>query len=109
MRFRRRVAVVAAAAPGTTPIIYFGTGGNGGAPALNALALAYLLSYVLFALGVMDLLPSQAAMFARRAGYAGLLVLGALPSWGLLMLTPFTALAGVGLVQTAEDPGRSDP
>jgi hypothetical protein len=102
-RLRRRVAVVAAAAPGIAPIIYFGTGSNGTAAALSVLGLGYLLFYIVFALGLLDLMPSNAATFARRAGYAGLLVFGALPSWGFLLLTPFTALAGVGLVQEKAD------
>lgn len=98
-RLRRRVAVVAAAGPGIAPIIYFGTGGNGVAAALSVIGLAYLLFYIVFALGLLELMPSDAARFARRAGYAGLLVLGALPSWGLLFLTPFTGVASVGLVE----------
>ena len=98
-RLRRRVAVIAAAGPGIAPVIYFGTGSNGGAPALSVLGVGYLLFYILFALGLLELMPSDAARFARRAGYAGLLVLGALPSWGLLYLTPCTAVAAAGLVQ----------
>ena len=48
VRFRRRVALVAAAGPGIAPIIYFGTGGNGGAPSLNPIGIAYLLLYLIF-------------------------------------------------------------
>jgi len=102
VRLRRRVALVAAAGPGIAPIIYFGTGSNGAAAALSTLGLGYLLFYILFALGLLQLMPSDAARFARRAGYAGLLVLGALPSWGFLALTPFTGVAGVGLVERKE-------
>jgi hypothetical protein len=100
-RLRRRVALVAAAGPGIAPIIYFGTGSNGAAAALSVLGVGYLLFYVLFGLGVLELIPSPAARFARRAGYAGLLVLGALPSWGLLYLAPFTGVASMGLVEEA--------
>jgi hypothetical protein len=99
VRFRRRVALVAAAGPGIAPIIYFGTGANGGAPSLSLIGLAYLLAYLIFAIGLLDLIPTLPARHARRAGYAGLLLLGALPSWGLLYLTPFTGVAGIGLVE----------
>ncbi len=102
MRLRRRVAVVAAAGPGIAPIIYFSTGSSGAAAALSTLGLGYLLFYILFALGLLELMPPDAARFARRAGYAGLLLLGALPSWAFLSLTPFTGLAGVGLVEPNE-------
>jgi len=99
VRLRRRVAVVAAAGPGIAPIIYFGAGLNGVAGAFTVIGVGYLISYLVFALGLLDLIPPDAARFARRAGYAGLLLLGALPSWGLLYLTPFIGLAGVGLVE----------
>lgn len=99
VRFRRRVALVAAAGPGIAPIIYFGTGSNGGAPSLSFIGLAYLLLYLIFALGLLDLIPSRPARHARRTAYAGLLLLSALPSWGLLYLTLFTAVAGIGLVE----------
>jgi hypothetical protein len=102
VRFRRRVGLVAAAGPGIAPIIYFGTGGNGGAPSLNPIGVGYLALYLIFAAGLLELLPSQPAHLARRAAYAGLLLLGALPSWGLLFLAPFTGLAGVGLVEVDE-------
>ena len=99
LRLRRRVALVAAAGPGIAPIIYFGTGGNGGSPSLSLIGLAYLLLCLIFALGLLDLVPSRPARNARRTAYAGLLLLGTLPSWGLLSLTLFTGLAGIGLVE----------
>jgi hypothetical protein len=99
VRFRRRVGLVVAAGPGIAPIIYFGTGGNGGAPSLSPIGVGYLALYLIFAAGLLEILPSQPARLARRTGYAGLLLLGALPSWGLLFLAPFTTLAGVGLVE----------
>lgn len=39
VRFRRRVALVVAAGPRIAPAIYFGTGGNGGAPGLAGVGL----------------------------------------------------------------------
>jgi hypothetical protein len=102
VRFRRRVALVAAAGPGIAPIIYFGTGSNGGAPSISLIGVAYLVLYLIFALGLLDLIPSRPARHARRTGYAGLLLLGALPSWGLLYLALFTAVAGIGLVEAME-------
>ena len=109
VRFRRRVALVAAAGPGIAPIVYFGTGSNGGAPSLNPIAVGYLVAYLVFGLGLLELMPPEAARFARRTGYAGLLLLGALPSWGLLMLTPFIGLAGVGLVEPHASGRGSSP
>ena len=118
VRLRRRVALVAAAGPGIAPIIYFGTGANGGAPSLSLIGVVYLLAYLIFALGLLDLVPSRPARHARRTGYAGLLLLGALPSWGLLYVTIFTGVAGIGLVEPLEvtperqallQPGSMDP
>jgi len=59
--------------------------------------------FAVMALGVLGLAPAAIGQWLRRAGYLGLLVVGALPSWALIFLTPFVALAGLALVQPREE------
>ncbi len=92
-RWWRWIGLAAAAGPGIAPLLY-------GAVAVGVVDLT---CFAVMALGVLGLAPAAIAPWLRRAGYVGLLVVGALPSWALIALTPFVALAGLALVQAREE------
>ena len=87
-RWWRWTGLAAAAGPGLAPLMY-------GAVAVGVVDFTCFTVMALGALGA----PAAIAPWLRRAGYLGLLVVGALPSWALIFLTPFVALAGLALVQ----------
>jgi len=93
VRWWRWLGVAAAAGPGIAPILYWWIYGMS-----PLIAVAYLLAFGVFALGA--LLPHRPrSALLRRGGYVALLLLAALPSWVLIVLTPFVAIAGIGLAR----------
>jgi hypothetical protein len=92
-RWWRWTGLAAAAGPGLAPLMY-------GAVAVGVVDFT---CFAVMALGVLGLAPAAIAPWLRRAGYLGLLIVGALPSWALIFLTPFVALAGLALVQPREE------
>jgi hypothetical protein len=89
----RWIGLAAAAGPGVAPLLYGAT----------VVGVADLACFAAIAAGVLGLAPATAAPWLRRVGYLGLLVIGALPSWALIVLTPFVALAGLALARTPEE------
>ena len=85
----RWIGLAAAAGPGVAPLLY-------GATVVGVADLAF---FAAIAAGVLGLAPATAARWLVRIGYLGLLIIGALPSWALIFLTPFVALAGLALAQ----------
>jgi hypothetical protein len=112
VRWWRWIGVAAAAGPGLAPLLGALTGRLTVAWPFYLIAIGYLLAFGAFALGA--LLPNRpGSLLLRRSGYAALLLLAALPSWALLLLTPFVAIAGVGLARqeapASQRPDRSQP
>lgn len=68
------------------------------------IAFTYLALFLAFAVGGLGWLGANVSLWLRRAGYLGLLLLAALPSWVLLFLTPLVAIAGLGLGRPTSDP-----
>jgi hypothetical protein len=99
----RSVGVAAAAGPGLAPIIYAirePTGYSG--VIFPAISVAYLVAFLAFAIGAMDWYDRRSiSVPLRRAGYAVLLALSAIPSFVLLILTVFVFVAGTGLLRLA--------
>lgn len=99
VRWWRWIAVAAAAGPGLAPLLWCSIYHACGGP-FPLIQSAYLVAFGAFAVGA--LVPYRPeSVVLRRAGYVGLLLLAALPSWVLLVLTPFVALAGIGLAREA--------
>lgn len=97
----RTIGVAAAAGPGLGPIValttnrlvYEGT-------TFPAVAVAYLIAFLMFAIGAMDWHDRlRFSAPARRVGYALLVALAAVPSFVLLFLSAFVLVAGAGLVR----------
>jgi len=107
MRFPGRLAnrlraagVVAAAGPGLAPILVLVTGRLETGWPFPLIAMAYLGLFLAYAAAVAGWLSAPGGGAGlRRTIYAGLLFLAALPSWALLTMTPFVALAGLGLAR----------
>ncbi len=85
----RWIGLAAAAGPGVAPLLYGAT----------VVGVADLACFAAIAAGVLGLASATAARWLVRIGYLGLLIIGALPSWALIFLTPFVALAGLALAQ----------
>jgi hypothetical protein len=99
VRWWARIGIAAAAGPGLAPLLAWLTGRLEVTWPYPLIALGYLFSFLVFAVGVLGLAGDNASAPLRRAGYLGLLALAALPSFVLLVLTPLVALAGVGLAR----------
>lgn len=100
----RAIGVIAAAGPGLAPILAVVTNRlTYEGLTFPAVAVAYLLAFLIFVTGVTGR-AGEASLVLRRVGYAGLLVLGAIPSFVLLALTPLIFIAGAGL---ARGPGEA--
>lgn len=99
-----RVGLVAAAAPGIGPLLGWITGSLSVSWPFPLIAIGYLLAFALLAIGLGPWAGPSAARFLRRAGYIGLLVLGALPSFVLLLFAPAILLAGAALVEARPAP-----
>jgi hypothetical protein len=93
VRWWRWIGLAAAAGPGIAPLLY-------GATVVGA---ANLVCFAAIAAGVLGLASATAAPWFRRIGYVGLIAIGALPSWALIFLTPFVALAGLALARAPEE------
>ncbi len=93
VRWWRWIGLAAAAGPGVAPLVYGAT----------VVGVADLACFAAMAAGVLGLAPPTVAPWFRRIGYGGLLVIGALPSWALISLTPFVALAGLALARAREE------
>jgi hypothetical protein len=93
VRWWRWIGLAAAAGPGIAPLLYGATG----------VGVADLVCFATMALGVLGLAPAAVATMLRRGGYVGLLVIGALPSWALISVTPFVALAGIALARAPKE------
>jgi hypothetical protein len=95
----RAIGVIAAAGPGLAPILSIVTNRLGyDGLTFPLVAVAYLLAFLTFVAGV-SARAGGASLVLRRVGYAGLLVLGAIPSFVLLLFTPLIFIAGAGLVR----------
>ena len=97
VRWWRWIGLAAAAGPGIAPLLYGATG----------VGVADLVCFAAMAFGVLGHPPADAAPRLRRGGYAGLLLIGALPSWALIFLTPLVALAGLALARAPEEMSAS--
>jgi hypothetical protein len=95
----RAIGLIAAAGPGLAPILAVVTNRlTYSGLIFPAVAVAYLLAFLVFVAGVSGR-AGGTSLVLRRVGYAGLLLLGALPSFVLLALTPLIFIAGAGLVR----------
>jgi hypothetical protein len=103
----RAIGVIAAAGPGIAPILSIVTNRlTYEGLTFPAVAVAYLAAFLLFVAGVSGR-AGDTSLLLRRVGYVGLLVLGAIPSWVLLVLTPLIFIAGAGLVRQSSEGARS--
>ncbi len=107
VRWWRAIGLLAAAGPGLAPLLGW-LGGSSVSWPYPLIAAAYFAAFVLLTAGVLGWRGRSASAALRRAGYLGLLVLGTLPGWALLFLTPAIALAGVALIQPRRAPASSD-
>lgn len=103
-RWWRWIGIAAAAGPGLAPLLAWLTGQLSVSWPFPLIALAYLAFFAAFAVGALGWLGVSVSLWLRRAGYLGLLILAALPSWVLLLLTPLVAIAGLGLSRPRSDP-----
>lgn len=102
LRWWRWIGLAAAAGPGLAPALAAATGRLVWSWPFPLIAFGYGLAFAVFALGI--LLPQVGpGRLLRRSGYIGLLLLAALPSWVLIVLTPLVAIAGVGLASSDGD------
>ena len=100
LRLWQWVGIAAASAPGIAPLLAWQTGRLGDVIwPFPLIAFTYAGAFVVFVVGVLRLAPPAASSRLRRAAYLVILLVAALPSWVLLFLAPFVALAGAGLVQ----------
>lgn len=67
------------------------------------IAIGYVVSFLIFASGVLGFAGARLSVGLRRVGYIGLLALAALPSFVLLVLAPLVGLAGVALARPAAE------
>ena len=93
LRWWRWIGLAAAAGPGFAPLLYGVTG----------VGIADLVCFATMAIGVVGKFPPEGGARLRRIGYAGLLLIGAIPSWALIFLTPFVALAGLALARAPQE------
>ena len=110
MRFRARTArrlriigVVAAAGPGLAPALALASGQLEVGWPFPLIAMAYLGLFIAYAAAVAGWLSAGGGAGLRRTVYTGLILLAALPSMVLLILTPFVAIAGCGLARPLVD------
>ena len=115
-RWWRWVGLAAAAGPGLGPLIAWITGQLIVSWPFPLIAFGYVSLFLAFATGALDLAGTRTSVGLRRVAYAGLLLLAALPSFVLLMLTPLVALPGLGLTRSGAGraygfraPGRAAP
>lgn len=101
VRWGAWIGIAAAAGPGLAPLLAWLTGLLDVTWPYPLVALGDLLFLLVFTAGVLGHAGDHASVPLRRAGYLGLLALGALPSFVLLLLAPFVALAGVALARPA--------
>jgi hypothetical protein len=104
LRWFQWIAVAAAAGPGLAPLVGYLTGRLLASDPFILVALAFLVAFVTFAIGVLRWRPEPGAVFLRRAGYVGLLLLAAIPSL-LILLAPAVWLSGIGLARAREVAG----
>ena len=97
----RWIGIAAAAGPGLAPMLGWAVGTlvTSGWWPFGVVASAYLVSFLVFAVGAIDLSDSERGARLRQIGYVGLLLLSLLPSWVLVVLAPAVALAGIGLAR----------
>jgi hypothetical protein len=107
VRWWRRIGIVAAAGPGLGPCLAGLTGRLEVTWPFPLIAIGYLIAFLIFTTGVLELAGDRASARLRRVGYVGLLVLGALPSWVLLVLAPAVLVAGVALARPTPLPSRA--
>ena len=93
VRSWRWIGLAAAAGPGIAPLLYGATG----------VGIADLACFASMAIGVLEASSPRRSAQLRRVGYVGLLVIGTLPSWALIFLTPFVALAGMALARSQDE------
>jgi hypothetical protein len=110
-RWWRRIGVVAAAGPGLAPMLGWLTGRLAVEWPFPMIALAYLGLFVAFTAGVAGWPGARpdgeaGGLGLRRTAYLGLILLAALPSMVLLVLTPFVAIAGLALARPARERDR---
>lgn len=98
VRWLRLVGLVAAAVVGLVPLLAWLMGALQVSWPFPIFAIAYLVSFLALAGGVLGLGGDKSSIGMRRAGYLGLLVLEAL-SFTLLLLAPLVLVAGVALAQ----------
>lgn len=105
----RTIGVIAAAAPGLTPILSVVTNRLGyDGLIFPVVSVGYLSAFALFAVGVLDWNDRRrSSLLLRRLGYVALLALSAIPSFVLLAFTPLIFIAGAGLVRQSSEVARS--
>jgi hypothetical protein len=104
-----RLGIVAAAGPGLGPIVSLVSGSLVAAWPFPMIAAAYLGLFLAYAAGVSGWPGGAAGLGLRRSAYLGLILLAALPSMVLLLLTPFVAIAGLGLARARVPMPSNDP
>lgn len=118
MRFRRptarrlrQIGIIAAAGPGLAPALALATGRLEVGWPFPLIAMAYLGLFVAYAAAVAGWLSaSGGGSGLRRTIYTALILLAALPSAVLLILTPFVAVAGCALARPlADEAGPAGP
>jgi hypothetical protein len=107
----RAVGIVAAAGPGLAPMAALLAGRLDVGWPFPLIAMAYLGLFLAWTAAVAGWLGGpRGGGGLRRTIYAALIFLAALPSTVLLVLTPFVAIAGLGLARPlVEDDGVDSP
>jgi hypothetical protein len=95
----RALGLVAAAGPGLAPLGFWLANPTAVGWPFPVVAISYLAAFLVLAGGVVGPLSDRRQAGLRRLGYLGLLVLGALPSFVLLLLAPAVLLASLTLVE----------
>lgn len=99
LRLFQWIGIAAASGPGLGPLIAWLTGRLEASWPFPLIAFTYAAAFVVFAIGILRLVPEPRSTWLRRGGYLVILLVAALPSWVLLYLAPLVALAGVGLAR----------
>ena len=88
-RLRHLLGIAFAAGPGLAPAI----------ARIEPAGLVYLVAFLIFTVGALDLTARFLAQWMRRLGYVLLLAVAFLPSWSLIVLAPLVAAASIALVE----------
>lgn len=99
VRGLRALGLVAASGPGLGPLVLWVANPTAVVWPYPVIAIAYVAMFVMLAVGVLSPLADAPRTRLRRVGYVGMLLLGALPSFVLLLLAPAILLAGLTLIE----------